>query len=60
MSYQKRKGSISKVEAGRFVDLEDLLATGQISTHEYWKELEKEYKAKYHYVNWIEDVPRSV
>ena len=60
MSYPKKKGSISRAESGRFVDLEDLLATGQISTHEYWKKLEEEYKSTWHYVNWLEGLPRSV
>ena len=49
-----------KDEAGRFQDFEDLLATGQISTHEYWKKLEEEYKTQWHYVNFLESFSKSV
>jgi len=60
MSYRHKKERTLKDEAGQFVDLEDLLATGQISTHEYWKKLEEEYKETWHYVNWLEAAPKSV
>ena len=60
MSYRHKKERTLKDEPGRFVDLEDLLATGQISTHEYWKKLEEEYKADWHYVNWLENASRSI
>jgi hypothetical protein len=49
-----------KGEVGRFKDFEELLATGQINIDEYWKNLEEEYKESWHYVNFLEGLPRSV
>ena len=60
MSYRRKKESMSKDEVGRFQDFEDMLATGQISTHEYWKKLEEEYKTQWHYVNFLESFAKSV
>ena len=60
MSYQKKKEHTLNQDRGKFVDLEYQLATGQISTHEYWKKLEEEYKTQWHYVNFLESFSKSV
>lgn len=54
MYSHRKKEHTSRDETGRFKDLEYMVATGQISTHEYWRELEKEYVEQYHYVSWLD------
>lgn len=58
MSYRRKKERMLQEEFGPYEDLEYRLATGQISTHEYWRELEKQYVEQYHYVSWLDQ--RSV